>query len=569
MTMKKRQFIKILMGLALAGICAFPAFAQYEFNVSGQTAQISQDTGTGDMIFSIGGAEKFRIKADGRAIVQKGVVVSNESTCEDASEGTIRYTSTSSKWNFCDGRDWKTFTSEAACPVSVDGLAIYSPFGGGFEEPPNTVFYSALGYGAVKTDNCAATVSVSGPGSPEFRICSAADCSAVVQNWTSTPTAIQNGQYLQIRMTTSSVLGETRNITVSVGGTYTVWSVTTRPLARTVFVTSSTYTGVSFGGVGGADHFCNSLAAAASLAGEYRAWISDGNANNDPESRLFHETVSYRLPAGNLSSVIANNWNDLVGLGYINLAINRNESNVAVAAVNVWTNTNADGTMSSATNHCTEWRANTTPSTVGNTNTTGTGWTNNGSGTNCSTNNYRLYCFQQPDETPGTAGVDYKRVFVTSATYTGVGVAGVAGADAKCAARATAAGLSGTYKAWIADSTAASAPATRFTQPTIPYRMVNATARKVADNWTDLTNGNLDTGIVYNESGAFVNNAAIWTNVQSNGTQHSSTAHCSNWSANTSVPTIGYTGNISEGWTNSGAGVNCSTNNNRLLCFEQ
>src|SRR5207248_2675590 len=43
-----------------------------------------------------------------------------------------------------------------------------------------------------------------------------------------------------------------------------------------------------------------------------------------------------------------------------------------------------------------------------------------------------------------------KRVFVTSVMYDG-NLGGLAGADAKCQARATAASLSGTYKAWLSD----------------------------------------------------------------------------------------------------------------------
>jgi len=42
--------------------------------------------------------------------------------------------------------------------------------------------------------------------------------------------------------------------------------------------------------------------------------------------------------------------------------------------------------------------------------------------------------------------------FVTSTTYT-ANLGGIAGADAKCQARANAAGLPGTFKAWISDST--------------------------------------------------------------------------------------------------------------------
>src|SRR5262249_27131858 len=77
-----------------------------------------------------------------------------------------------------------------------------------------------------------------------------------------------------------------------------------------------------------------------------------------------------------------------------------------------------------------------------------------------------------------------RRVFVTSLTYTG-NLGGLAGADALCQARADAAALGGTYKAWLADDSGS--PATRFTHSTGEYVLVDGTV--VAGNWADLTDG--------------------------------------------------------------------------------
>ena len=52
----------------------------------------------------------------------------------------------------------------------------------------------------------------------------------------------------------------------------------------------------------------------------------------------------------------------------------------------------------------------------------------------------------------GSATSPANVAFVTSTTYT-ANLGGIAGADAKCQARANAAGLPGTFKAWISDST--------------------------------------------------------------------------------------------------------------------
>src|SRR5207248_10614341 len=65
-----------------------------------------------------------------------------------------------------------------------------------------------------------------------------------------------------------------------------------------------------------------------------------------------------------------------------------------------------------------------------------------------------------------------KRVFVTSATYNrNLGV--LAGADAKCQALASAAALTGTYKAWLSTSTINARD--RVTQAGVPYTLVDGT----------------------------------------------------------------------------------------------
>lgn len=563
--MKKNISRLILALLAIAAPSA--AQAQFKFQAGGQIGEFSQEPSTGDMVYKIGGNEKFRIKTNGRVVVQSGILVGDDADCGAGTKGSVRYTSGTNTWMFCDGAGWQTFTfSGSACNVASNYTSWVSFTGGNSNKPKNTQITSIAGQ--VVTDSCSADVSISGAGSPQYRVCADSGCTSVLQNWTAGSGTIANGNYIQVRATTANVDDTVIKFTLMIGVTYTEVSLRTASGIRRVFVTSGTYNGDALGGVGGADHYCNSLAAAASRPGIYKAWISDGNTENDPESRFFHDSLSYRQVAGGTSDEIATDWPRLVNFANLMNNFVKDENNVTRAG-SAWTNTDYNGRMKSSTAHCSEWRANTTPGRLGAVGGANQTWTDSVNGTNCSTQSLRLYCFQQPDETIGVAGTDYKRVFVTSATYTGVAIAGISGADAKCAARATAGGLGGTYKAWIADSTATSAPATRFTQATVPYRMIDSKNRRIADNWLDLVDGNLNTGIVYDETGAFVNSGGIWTNVKTDGTQNSAANTCSNWSANTGVPVIGYTGNISAGWTNAGAGVNCSTSNHRLLCFEQ
>ena len=83
-----------------------------------------------------------------------------------------------------------------------------------------------------------------------------------------------------------------------------------------------------------------------------------------------------------------------------------------------------------------------------------------------------------------------KIVFVTSTTAT-ANYNGLPQADTVCQNLATAAGLSGTFRAWLSNAT--DSPSTRFTQSTVPYKLVDGT--QIADNWTDLTDGAIDNPI--------------------------------------------------------------------------
>lgn len=64
---------------------------------------------------------------------------------------------------------------------------------------------------------------------------------------------------------------------------------------------------------------------------------------------------------------------------------------------------------------------------------------------------------------------------------------------------AFAAGLPGEYKAWLADTTAASAPDQTFFRAPGGYRLVDGTV--VADDWFDLTDGTLQHAISKDEFG--------------------------------------------------------------------
>lgn len=150
-------------------------------------------------------------------------------------------------------------------------------------------------------------------------------------------------------------------------------------------------------------------------------------------------------------------------------------------------------------------------------------------------------------------------IFVTSTTYTG-NLGGIAGADAYCAARATAAGLPETYKAVI--STTASNASSRLTISGLVYNTVGV---KIADNSTDFWDGSFDTYVYADEFGV-TNSNYVWTGMNTNGT-YINTRTCSDWTATGSSGAYGHAGSYSTSHLN--AGNDSCTTAYSLYCISQ
>jgi Collagenase NC10 and Endostatin len=125
-----------------------------------------------------------------------------------------------------------------------------------------------------------------------------------------------------------------------------------------------------------------------------------------------------------------------------------------------------------------------------------------------------------------------KTVFLTSTTYKGGALGGLDGADAKCQARAVAAGLAGTYRAWLSDSTGS--PSSRFTRHGAPYALVNGSV--VANDWAGLTSGSLRHAINVTELGGppptsttVCGGSYVWTDTDASG-QLELSETCGDWS---------------------------------------
>ncbi|MFT4039314.1 MAG: DUF1554 domain-containing protein [Thermomicrobiales bacterium] len=169
------------------------------------------------------------------------------------------------------------------------------------------------------------------------------------------------------------------------------------------------------------------------------------------------------------------------------------------------------------------------------------------------------------------------RVFVSSTDSNGA-LGEVAGADARCQQLATAANLTGTYMAWIGDST--SAPATRFTDTNRagPYHLVangsdsGGVGPLVATDFATLISCPGSVCLQYNidrdETGVQLGNTAlVWTGVSSSGQAMSDT--CNGWKDGTSSyqGRRGGSDRTNETWTQNGPD-NCNSTF-RIFCFEQ
>ena len=179
------------------------------------------------------------------------------------------------------------------------------------------------------------------------------------------------------------------------------------------------------------------------------------------------------------------------------------------------------------------------------------------------------------DGCSATCKLEFRRAFVSSMLYTGA-LGGIVGADAKCQARAQAAGLPGTFLAWISDDV--NTPQTRFTKGVAGYRLVNNTV--IATSFADLTDGTLLAPINVNEMGGGppVGNTScagggfptVWTGTLATGNIWVNN-QCNQWtSINGTSATWGRATDTNTSWSSwcSGGGAVCVWTS-ALYCFQQ
>ena len=163
-----------------------------------------------------------------------------------------------------------------------------------------------------------------------------------------------------------------------------------------------------------------------------------------------------------------------------------------------------------------------------------------------------------------------KIVFVTKASFKS-NMGGLAGADAKCQTEAddpVSIVPSGTYLAWLSDGT--DSPDTRFTKSSHPYVLPDGT--KVAEDYTDLTDGSIQHPLNIDATGAPIGLKKYWTGTFADGTTVRVNETCSAWGVDLPGPDYGMLGQSTEKSTSwsSHYGPPCrSYLTHKLACFQQ
>jgi hypothetical protein len=128
--------------------------------------------------------------------------------------------------------------------------------------------------------------------------------------------------------------------------------------------------------------------------------------------------------------------------------------------------------------------------------------------------------------------------------------------------------LPGTYKAWLSGS--AVDVASRFTHSSSPYVMVDGT--RIADDWTDLTDGSLAAPITRDAHGVDNGLGGVWTATDPSGHVSYPGSTCSDWTYGSpdQLGADGYMGASHGDWSlNSVQPLDTCDVRNRLYCFEQ
>lgn len=414
----------------------------------------------------------------------------------------------------------------------------------------NSTFSGWSGGGCSGTSTCSVVVSAATSVTATFALAqyplTVTPAGNGVGTVTSNPSAISCGATCSVSFTYGQMVTLTATAAASPASslsTFTGWSgggcsgtgtcVVTVSQATTVtptftlnpnfvFITSTTYTG-SMGGLAGADSNCQARATAGGLAGTYRAWLSSTTSN--AITRLGTASGWVR-PDG---KPFTNSKTDLLN-GKIDYALVLDENGADANGKTVRTATNPGTGMWNGSGSCLDW----TDATAANSTTTGNNsngtfaWSSNGSGS-CS-GALPIYCFgidRAATAVPAPQSA-VRRAFVSAGSW--IPNTGLAAADALCQSEATAATLTGTYRALLATTTASAAsrynPAGQAWARTDDVLLANS-----GTLFLGAATAYWDAALNVTASRAFTT-PRVWAGAASVNTVGTAALTCANWSSN-------------------------------------
>lgn len=153
--------------------------------------------------------------------------------CTSPLSGSVRYNSGSSCMEYCDGTAW--FCPDpvgGGCTVTWDALTDVT------NAAQSTLIESDIQL--VTTSGCAGPVTIGGDGSPEYRICTTANCSSVAHAYSSAAGTIDSGEYIQARLTSGGAPAVASTATLTIGNAATAWTVTTANIPQ--YIDRTTFT---------------------------------------------------------------------------------------------------------------------------------------------------------------------------------------------------------------------------------------------------------------------------------------------------------------------------------------
>jgi hypothetical protein len=332
-----------------------------------------------------------------------------------------------------------------------------------------------------------------------------------------------------------------------------------------IFITSTAYRG-DFGGVANADAFCAAHAADAGLPGIYRAWLATADAG--PEARLGNA----RGWVGTNGRPFADTIGALVQRTEIFYPLSLDEHGRPVRAdmhFTYWTGTQARGAPSA--NTCNDWTDGTSSflGGAGKSRAGDTGWTEVLGGEPCDVSRPVL-CFGVSNAgrvvpiQPTPSRLAFLAPFVAIGSQ--IAYRGITAADAVCAADAADAGLPGSYRALLAQTSASAA--SRFSADGGPWvRLDGAQLTATADGFLSGASPSLDCLLDLTIEGDYAGVFDVWTGAP-NITAISSLT-CNDWTSSIAgeAATVGTPTDLDQ-WFSSHASE-CNYPYGALYCLQE